>query len=140
MPRPALVCRTKVDIHTVRKRLSQMEADRHGFVGLAVALVVAAAMVAVIFLQSDVGRAHSVEFALQRAVARARTRRTRTCRRRQRPCNGRSLPTSSYTTSRTASPHTTARRATEQSEGRRPVTAQRSRETVHRCCQAAELL
>ena len=66
-----LHCRTKVDIYTVRKRLAQMEADRHGFVGLAVALVVAAAMVAVIFLQSDVGGAHSVEFALQRAVARA---------------------------------------------------------------------
>ena len=61
-------CRAKVDIPTVCRRLEQLQADRHGFAGLGLALVVAVAMVAVIFLQSDVGGAHAVELALQRAV------------------------------------------------------------------------
>ena len=61
-------CRVKVDIPTVGRRLKQLQADRHGFAGLGLALVVAVAMVAVIFLQSDVGGAHAVELALRHAV------------------------------------------------------------------------
>lgn len=61
-------CRVKVDIPTVSRRLKQLQADRHGFAGLGLALVVAVAMVAVIFLQSDVGGAHAVELALRHAV------------------------------------------------------------------------
>ena len=61
-------CRVRVDIPTVQRRLKQLQVDRQGFVGLGRALVVAVAMVAVIFLQSDVGGAHAVELALRHAV------------------------------------------------------------------------
>ena len=61
-------CRVRVDIPTVQRRLKQLQVDRHGFVGLGRAIVVAVAMVAVIFLQSDVGGAHAVELALRHAV------------------------------------------------------------------------
>ena len=61
-------CRVRVDIPTVQRRPKQLQVDRYGFVGLGRALVVAVAMVAVIFLQSDVGGAHAVELALRHAV------------------------------------------------------------------------
>ena len=61
-------CRVRVDIPTVQRRLKQLQVDRHGFVGLGRALVAAVAMVAVIFLQSDVSGAHAVELALRHAV------------------------------------------------------------------------
>ena len=60
--------RAKVDIPTVGKRLARLQADRQGFASLAKAMVLAAATAAVVFLQSDVGGAHAVESALQRAV------------------------------------------------------------------------
>lgn len=61
-------CRVHVDIPTVQRRLKQLQLDRHGFWGLGRALVVAIFLVAVIFLQSDVGSAHAVELALRHAV------------------------------------------------------------------------